>query len=188
MASPIAPRRAVDVEFERLQSEQIIQLQGGTATYRLQRAIVRTLRVASGLVLASLAVYSCSTASAKTDISFASLTLADLGVVLFGYGGAIAFTVWAFHAAFGEAPRIVRMSDTDLRAEAERRVLAQEQQAATEAASAAQEQERIAARYRRSRLIGLLFDPSIAKKHKWLPWVAWPLAYLIPFLLFTLFK
>ena len=186
MAKPTPHERAVQTEFEALRAEQTTRLAGGTAAHRLNRLIVRILRVAAGFALILLAVYSCSEANTKSSISLASLTLADLASMLLGYGAAIALTVGAFQAAFGEGPRPDRTSEASLRIEAERRVADREQQFAVEAARAAHEEERIAAKYRRSRLLGLLFDPGIAKRHKWLPWVAWPLAYLIPLLVIKL--
>ena len=188
MPKPTSHETAVQAELEKLRLEQSTRLGGGSAAHRLQRFFVRIVRIGAGLVLVLLAVYSCSTASAKTDIPFAALTLADLAAVVIGYVAAVALLVWACQVAFGEAQRTVRASDATLRAEAESRVAAREQQTAAEAARATQEEERIAAKYQRSKLLGLLFDPGVAKRHKWLPWVAWPLAYLIPLLVVSLFS
>jgi hypothetical protein len=179
----ISREQAVQAEFERLKSAQLKRLKSGATVHRIHRVFIRAFRIAAGIALIILASYSCSTANGKTDIPFASLTLADIGVVLIGYAIAVALAVWSFRVALGAPPQISRTSDKDLRAEAEGRIAMREQQEISRAAREAQEEQLIAKRYERSKLMGLLSDPGLSKRHKWLPWVAVPLAYIIPTLI-----
>ena len=82
--------------------------------------------------IADVAIYLYETASAKTDIAFAALTIKDLVAVIFGFGGALAFIVWAFQLAFGEAPQQKSRTEAALRSQAESIVSAKEREEAAE--------------------------------------------------------
>ena len=161
--------RRVELELQRLRSQSP---RWQAAQHIVERFFTRMLRVVAGLALAGVAIYLYEIASAKTDIAFAALTIKDLAVVLFGFGGALAFIVWAFQVAFGEAPQPQQRTESALRSQAESVVSAKEREEATDATTIAQESERIAVWYRRGRLLGLLFDPGLARRHRWLPFVA----------------
>jgi hypothetical protein len=161
--------RRVEAELERLRSQSP---RWQTAESFVERFFTRLLRIVAGLALAGVAMNLFDSASSKTDIAFAALTLKDLAAVLFGSGGGLAFTVWAFQVAFGDAPQRQQRTEATLRAQAESAVYAKEREEASEATAIAQESDRVAAWYRRGRLLGMLFDPSLARKHTWLPLVA----------------
>ena len=161
--------RRVELELQRLRSQSP---RWQAAQYSVERFFTRTLRIVAGLALAGVAIYLYEIASAKTDIAFAALTIKDLAGVLFGFGGALAFIVWAFRVAFGEAPQRQQRTEATLRSQAESVVSAKEREEAAEATAIAQESEGVAVWYRRGRLLGLLFDPGLARRHRWLPFVA----------------
>lgn len=168
--------RRVEQELARLRSQNP---RWQATQYSVERFFIRLLRIVAGLALAGVAIYLYESASAKTDIAFAALTIKDLAVILFGFGGALAFIVGAFQAAFGEAPQRHQRTEATLRSQAESVVSAKERQEAEEAKVVAQESERVAAWYRRGRLLGLLFDPGLARRHRWLPFVALLAAFAI---------
>lgn len=93
-----ARRDAIEREIDNLEAAH----PSGGLLHSMQRVVIRTLRVAMGVVFLVLSLYSCG--QAPTDKPFAALTLGDVGTALFCWGLAILFFWWAFGTAFGSGP------------------------------------------------------------------------------------
>ena len=95
---------------------------------RLQGIFHRAGRITVGLAMTAGAIYSCSSASQKSEMPMASLTIKDLGGLVFGYGLALALVVWAFEISFEEAGKPQRPTEQWFFEEAERRIALRAQQ------------------------------------------------------------
>jgi hypothetical protein len=138
--------------------------------------MVRSLRILAGIVLLCVA-YSCAAWGwPAVDKPLAALTLGDLFALVAGLAIAATLSTWALAAAFGAGP-VEASPDVD--ALARRNVLADWQAQAEEAARAEAERAQLARWYRLGNLVGRFFDPSIARKLRWRPFVAVLVAFAI---------
>ena len=121
--------REVQAEANRLKYEYFTRKPTPpTVANQIQRCIIRTGRVAIGLAITAVAMYSCSSSSQKMEVPLSSLTIKDIGGLVLGYCVALGLAVWAFEVAFGEGPRLERPSESWFLEEAERRMSLSEQQ------------------------------------------------------------
>ena len=79
-------------------------------------------------------------------------------------------------AAFGPAPVDAPPNIDQL---ARRNVLVRVKLQVEEAARVDAECSKVERWYERSKWLGMFFDPAVARKHKWLPWVAVLVAYIV---------
>lgn len=167
-------QRLIDTDYKRLSSEPKLTKLRRSTGYWVSRIVVRSVRILFGLTLAAVALWLGSIAAAILDKPLAALTLGNLLQLIVAVLAATAAALSALAAAFGEAatrPNLRAQIDAAVRQRAERE--------SAEAAHIAVQQSRAARWYRHGRLVGLLFDPTLAKRHKWLPWVAVIGAYVV---------
>lgn len=174
----------VQAEIERLQTQRLRHPVWHRTAYLIKRSVIRVFRIAGGLLLAFIALRSCGVVTDKTGIPLGSMTLGDLGAFFFCSICALALSLWALQLAFGSGPSNGPNSHEALLREASHNVAVSERAEATEA----HERERRLQMYRRGKLFGILFDSELAKKYKWLPWVAVLLSYLLLFGAVTIFE
>ena len=159
-------QQLIDAECTRLNSESKAVQLARSAGYWAKRIAVRAMRILTGLALSAVALWCGSIVAAALGTPLAALTLGGIFLLIVAALGALVAGLAAIAAAFGEAP-----SRPDLRARADA--------AARQQLELAAEQERVAHWYRHGRLVGLLLDPTLAKRHTWLPWVSVIGAYVV---------
>lgn len=160
MKKPTSHEQRVQEELERLRSRNAGWRR---AQYNVGRFFVRLFRIVAGLTLARVVVYLFAIASEKLDIPFGSMTIRDLATLLLSTAAALAFTVWAFWAAFGEAPDPETEMEADLRRQAEEVVSAVEQEEARRDDAAQTAADQTAWMFRRGKAAGLLFHSMRAR-------------------------
>jgi hypothetical protein len=114
-----------------------------------ERLIVRTVRIAIGALVACVAYWIATGASDITHQPISALSLADLGSVLLRLIGALAVVLVACLIAFGPYKEPYKNFTM---------------QAASALRTRYKEQERLAGKYAKSNLWGMLSDPELARK------------------------
>ncbi len=162
--------RLVEAERARLDGQLASGRLIGSIGYFIERCVRRLIRIGCGSILAVFAFWCGSVVIDALGTSLGALTLGRLlGAVLAAPGG-VAAGLAAFAVAFGEAPP---RPDSYTRA-AETIRLQLEQERIEEA-----ERSRVDAAYKKhGKIVGMLFDTTLAKRHKWLPFAAVGLIYL----------
>lgn len=167
-------QRAIEAEFARLDSEPAIAKVVRATAYWGYRALVRLVWILFGIVLAAAALWCGSFSIDLFNKPIASLTLANLLQLALALLGALVTGVSALMAVF--APPVSGQDRHARVAAAVRDRLSRRQ---AEAAEIAALQSQAAKWYRHGRFVGLLFDASLAKRHKWLPFAAVVTGYLL---------
>jgi hypothetical protein len=165
-------QRLIHVEVERLRSRSSLSRTTASAVNAVTRLFIRASRIGLGLVLVFGAYWLGSLGNEALDKPFAVLTLRDVAGLVFYFIGALVIGLWAFAVAFGEGPEAPRTDAYVLQSQAEATVLQRLERQRLESAEAEAEKVRIGRWYRYGKLVGLLFDPTLAKRHRWVPWVA----------------
>ncbi|HEX7687712.1 MAG TPA: hypothetical protein VF453_08395 [Burkholderiaceae bacterium] len=135
----------------------------------VESAFLRLVRLAVGGGLLWGAYEAAAWGWPALDKPFAALTIRDLLTLVLGLALAAMLAPSALAVAFGAGSKTPQPSIEDAaRGNVMHRLKMQEREAATQQA----ERARLASWYSRSKWLGVLFDPSIARKHRWLPFVA----------------
>jgi hypothetical protein len=144
------------------------------------RFLIRSARVAAGVLLGLVSLWLLDAAGESLDKPFAALTLRDLAKLIFFCVLGLWALGGAFGVAFGAAPKREALSVNDdraLREKATHIVLRRLQSEGAIADELKKQADRAARWYRHGKVIGVLFDPTLAKRHPWVPIVAVVLGY-----------
>lgn len=171
METDSAVQTLIDEELDRIRRKPSWSRALDRASYQFGRVAIRIFRITFGALLAFGAYWLLDSGSAALDMPFTTLTLRDIGKLVFSVILGLLLGGWAFQAAFGEGPKQPHQDD-QLRDRAKTAVLSRLELQRREAATADAEKKRVAKWYRHGKFIGMLFDPSIARRNRWLPWVA----------------
>jgi hypothetical protein len=136
------------------------------------RFAIRSGRIAIALLIALGAYWLGSSGSEALDKPLAALTLRDLAALIFYMVLAFVLTGFAFYVAFGKGPPAPQVNDCGLRRQAESTVLRRLARRSFDAAQMEAERRRAAHWYRHGKVIGILFDPTIQRRHWWAPFAA----------------
>jgi hypothetical protein len=166
--------KLIDDEVQRILAQQA-RRQASTL-YLAQRVLYRFARVGLGLFLGLLGLWFLAAAIDLTGKPLGAMTLRDLFMLLVQSLAGVALMGTALTVAFG-ALKSDYESPQELRARAERLVDEKLRQAKLNAEKIDSEQRESEKWYRHGKLVGLLFDKQLEKRHPWLPWVAVPATY-----------
>lgn len=176
-------QHAVDAELEGLANAAPIAKFARRIGDLASRVLIRIVRLLIGLALAAAALWCGSVVIDLFAKPIAALTLGNLVQVALALVGAFAAGIGAFVVAFGPAA-----SDSDSRSRVKGKVRERLRQQETEAAEVASLQRKAEKWYRHGRIVGLLFDASLAKRRRWLPFVSVVTAYAVLGLIFAYFS
>jgi hypothetical protein len=167
-------QRTIDLEFSRLDSEPAIIKFARTTIYWSYYALVRLVWIFFGILLAAAAIW-CGLFSidifnkpivSLSIANFLQLALALFGVLVTGTSSLIAIF----------APPCF---EQDYRARVASAIRDRLHRRQAEAAEIAALHSQALKWYRYGRFIGLLFDASLAKRYKWLPFAAVITGYIL---------
>lgn len=174
MNSDFEIQQAIETERARLDSESYIMKSLRAVAYWCRCAFARLLLISIGIGFAALAFWCISYSIALFNKPIASFTLANLAQLAFALLGAFITGSCALTTIF--TPPFVKQTQDARIATAIREKLQQQEADAIEVANL---QSKATKWYRYGSFVGLLFDASLAKRYKWLPYIAVLIGYLL---------
>ena len=176
-------QQAVEAELARLANSSPFAKFSRRIGHLASGTVVRVIRLVIGLALAALACWCGSVVIDLFSKPIAALTLGNLVQVALALVGTFAAGIGALVVAFGPVE-----PEPGPRSRIEAAVRERLQQQQTEAVEVAALQSQAAKWYRYGRVVGALFDASLAKRYWWLPIVSVIAAYAVLGFIFAFFS